>query len=542
MEQRPFLMGSETEYAVSGRGPGGALGADKVYDLLADVLRRERAWMTDRGGYRGIYLEHGGRLYLDYGAHPEHATPECFAPVQVACYDKAGEALLALAARQVQAELPGTQITIVKNNLDPVDPDLFTYGTHESYTSWAPPERVGPQLLPHLASRVIYAGAGGLTAHPHGIGFELSQRARHLVGATGYSTTGDRSLFNMRVRKPSDHSPAGWVRLHLIGKDSQRAPFGIYLTFAVTGLLVEMLNRDLTVGGGMELEDPVQAMRLFSRDPWLHARAPLKDGRRLTALQIQEVYLVECERAVQHGGLPEWAPEAVRHWRTTLEDLGRDPLRLACRLDPYCKLLIYEHELLRANYDWADLQRSLQKVARLRASYSEEVVAALLTESPAELSAEACLEYGQALAASGANQPHELERLRFAVRLQALDVQYHQLGGLYDRLQQAGRVDPVVLSQADVERATREAPPGGRAEARAAGIRSAQGDADWRADWQYLWHEPTGRCLDLRNPFGSEPRTVHLSVPVRTDEDEDLPIDVLDLLEQLDEVEETAPV
>src|SRR6202035_3465625 len=159
---------------------GRVMEPEDVYDLLCDALQRQRAWAHDHHGYEGMYLEHGGRLYLDYGEHPEHATPECFTPRQVALYDKAGEHLLGLARDAAVAEQPGLELRVIKNNLDPVEPDHTTYGTHESYTCWALSDEAGPQLIPHLVSRVLYCGAGGLTSHPAGLGFELSQRARHL--------------------------------------------------------------------------------------------------------------------------------------------------------------------------------------------------------------------------------------------------------------------------------------------------------------------------------------------------------------------------
>lgn len=523
-DNKPFLMGSETEYAVSAHDGSALVETDAVYDLLSDALRQQRRWMPDRSGSRGSYFENGSRLYLDYGSHPEYATPECSTPAQVACHDKAGEELLRAAREQVLRERLGLRLAVVKNNLDPLHPDQLTYGTHESYTCWAPVEEAARALIPHLVSRVIYAGSGGLTAHPQGTGFELSQRARHLVQAVGADTTSNRAVFSTRVRKTSDRSPDGWVRVHLIGKDSQRAPLGTYLTFATTGLLIEMLNRGRQVGQGLELADPIQSLRRISRDPWLRVRVALRDGRRLSALEIQTCYLEECERAVQHGGLPEWAPEALRHWRETLAALAAGPLRLADRLDPYCKLLIYEHELLRADYDWGDLREALQKLAALRSKHSEDVVGAVLAEDPSRLSAEACVEYGQALAASGANQPRALERLRFAVRLQALDVHYHELGGLYDRLYASGRMQPVVVDPADIDRATHEPPPDGRAAARAACIKG-QDDDRWAADWQYLWHAPSNRCVDLRNPFASDHRLVTLTPPAEG------PVNVLELLE-----------
>jgi proteasome accessory factor A len=324
-------MGAETEYGVAARGPGGPLDPELVLDALATVIKSERWWVPDGSGYHGQFLEHGGRLYLDYGAHPEHATPECFTPEQVAAYDKAGEALLDLARRRV-LERRSWQVSVFKCNLDPVHPETVTYGTHESYTQWAAPEVAGPQLIPHLASRVPFAGAGALTTHPHGGGFEPSQRARHVRTVTGTGTTADRPLFGTRLRKDSDFGD-GWTPVHLVCKDAQRAPFGIYLTYATTGLLIELINRGHAVGRGLALSDPVGALQTFSRDPRLRARARLAEGRELTALEVQSCYLEECEQALQRGGLPDWAPMAVRHWQQTLEELARDPLRLASRLD-----------------------------------------------------------------------------------------------------------------------------------------------------------------------------------------------------------------
>jgi proteasome accessory factor A len=506
-------MGAETEYAVAGAAPDRELQAEEVYELLADAIKTECHWVADRGGYRGLYLDNGSRFYLDYGGHPEHATAECFTPTQVACCDKAGEAILDRARRRILGGNPGWKLTVVKSNLDPVHPDAVTYGTHESYTSWVTPDVSGPQLLPHLASRVCYAGSGGLTGHPLGHGFELSQRARHLMAVTGHSTTGDRALFGTRIRKDSDYGSAGWTRVHLISKDAQRAPYGIYLTYATTGLLIEMINRGRTVGKGLALADPIRAVQSFSRDPWLRARARLTDGRELTALEIQSCYLEECERALQQGGLPDWAGEAVRHWRLTLEGLATDPLTQARRLDAYCKLFIYEHELLRAGYDWHDLRAALQTLAILHQDYEDQVVAAVVAGSASGLSVEDRSAYDQALADRSLLYERALERLRFAVRLQALDMHYHELGGLYDRLREARRMEHVVITSADVERATREPPAGGRAALRGGWIRSHAEEREWAGDWQYLWHPPTRRCVDMRDPFSGELRLRELAVP-----------------------------
>jgi hypothetical protein len=505
---KPFLMGTETEYAVSGAGRDGPMPAEEVYSLLNDAIRKERLYLPDVNGGRALYLQHGGRFYLDSGGHPELATPEVHTPAQVAAYDKAGERLLDLARARAVRDRPDVHITLAKNNIHAIFPERAVWGCHESHTCWAPHDRVAPQLIPHLVSRLVYAGAGCLSARPNGTGFELSQRARHLVQAVGTETTSNRAIFCTRVRKATDFSRDGWTRIHLICKDSQRAPFGIYLTFGTTALLILLINEGHEVGKGLALAEPVKAAQAVSLDPWLNARVPLADGRSLTALQIQEAYLAECERLVPRAGLPGWTRDVLGHWRRTLEDLGEDPLRLANRLDPYCKLLIFTHELRRANYQWADLLDGLRALERLRATFPDVVVRAVLAENPRDLTGEARARFTDALAVAREGQSGGfLDRFRFALRLQALELKYHEVGALYDQLAAAGQLDPVVITREDLERATLEPPPGGRAAVRGNCIKEKR-EAGWVCDWRYLYHGPTQTFVDLRDPFAGTYRAL----------------------------------
>jgi hypothetical protein len=510
---KPFLMGSETEFAVSGSQRGQSLSADTIYTRLFNQVCDKYRWFPDAQGGRSIYLGNGGRLYLDWNGHPEYATPECHTPAQVACHDKAAERLLLIARAGACAEDPDLDLTVLKTNLDPVHPDGITWGTHESYTCWASLDDAAPALIPHLVSRIVYAGSGCLSVRPESGGFELSQRSRHLVRAVGVDTTRDRPLFCTRLRKAADQGASGWTRLHLISKDSQRAPFGTYLTFGTTGLLVLLLNAGRKVGAGLELVDPVGAMRTISCDPWLRGvRVPLRDGRQLTALEIQESYLAECAREVQKGGFPNWAPEVLRHWEETLAALARDPLLLADRLDAYCKLRVYGHALRRAGFGWADLRTALGDLTALRAEYPAKVVRALLQNRPDYLPAEARAQYSEAATVIGADQPAGLRRLQLAGQLLALDVRYHELGGLYDRLASAGQVRYGLLTNQAIQEATEEAPPGGRAALRGRWIR-CHPRRGWVCDWRYLYHIPTAQFVDLRDPFSGEPKTVSLGQP-----------------------------
>jgi len=521
-QHRPFLMGSETEFAVSGLRNGQLMDPEDVYPILADALKQRRAWVLDQRAHLGMYLQHGGRLYPDYGEHPEYATPECSTPREVALYDKAGEFLLGLAAQDAMAADANVRIRVLKNNLDPIDPDENTYGSHESYTCWSDADEVGKQILPHLATRVLYAGSGTLTGHEQSVGFELSQRARHLQCAEGEETTYDRAIYCSRIREGEN----GWFRAHLIGKDSQRAPFGIYLTYGVTGLLFEMINRGRVVGQGLTLADPVKTLHQVSHDPFASVQIALADNRKMTAIQVQACYLEECERAIQAGVLPDWAGEVIGHWRDTLTALERDPRRLADRLDPYCKLVLFERELARTGYDWSDLQKAVACLTRLRSGHGDRIVRAVLSENDSDLTDEERPLLPIAREAAMTDLPGQLDRLRFATRLQAIDLQYHELGGLYDRLHDAGLLKDVILTPADIEQASLVPPPGVRAAVRGDWIRRHR-DPDWVGDWQFIWRPSTQECVDLRDPFNGEERVRTLQLP---DKNKAWYVDVVSLL------------
>jgi hypothetical protein len=359
-------------------------------------------------------------------------------------------------------------------------------------------------MLPHLVSRTIFSGSGYLSAFPGGAGFELSQRARHVVREVGVDTTADRALYCTRVRKTSDLSAReGWTRAHLISKDSQRAPLSIYLTYGTTGLIFLLLNAGRPIGKGLTVAEPILALRSVSCDPWLRTLVRLKDGRNLTALQIQQLYFEDCEREVRHGDFLPWAGEVVRHWGETLTALEKDPLRMARKLDPYYKLFVFDHELRRAGCTWSELRQALEVLAVLRMEYSASVIRALLAEEPNGLDAEEQAHFKDARTAAGLGQPGNLERLRLAVRLQHFDLHYHEVGGLYDRLSESGHLSGVVIGAADIEAATRQPPAGGRAALRGELIRALGGDG-WVCEWRYLFHHRTGEFVDLRNPFGDQ--------------------------------------
>jgi|CXWL01.1.fsa_nt_gi hypothetical protein len=494
---KPFLMGAEVEYSMPSVQPHRGVRFRPFHNLLLDAMRAEHAWLPDIRSPHGIYIDNGSRYYLDAGNHNEFSSPELSTPRQIAVYDRANEQTLRSAKAKMHAD--GIDICITKHNINFSMPDRASWGQHEAYTCWIHLEQAAPQLIPHLVSRVPYAGAGYLSAHADGIGFELSQRARHMTRNQGVETTHSRAIFCTRAWKSSDVSAAGWTRTNLISKDSQRCSFGMYLTYGVTGLLFMIMNEGLRIGRDVQLKDPVAAMRAISLDPWLRTKVVLANGKQATAIDIQRAYLCEAQRYVESGDYPDWADEVLEYWSATLDQLERDPLQLADRLDTYLKLTIFNHQLTRASLTWATLRQALTVLDWMRRTAPEFVVAAVLNENMSGLDSEQTA-MCQHLSKNRDLKRVGLDRLRFAVRLQAVELNYHELGGLFDQLDAAGQIDPVVVSPEEVQHAIHHPPPGGRAEARSKSIYELQGQP-WACDWQCVVNQTEGKWFDLRDPF-----------------------------------------
>ena len=287
-------------------------------------------------------LENGARLYVDH-AHPEFSTPECSNPRDVVIYERAGDAILLQALRQANALLPvPQQLILYKNNSDAKG---NSYGYHENYLidRNVPFESVCDNLTTFLVTRQIFTGAGkvGSENRRDPVAFQISQRADFFETEIGLDTMLKRPIINTRDEPHADRRK--YRRLHVITGDVNMSEYATYLKIGTTALVLSMIE-DKFLDSDLKLRHPVAAMRQVSRDLTCAQPLQLQNGKRLTAVEIQQEFCAAARRyAATRPNQPD-SEDLLAKWEYVLRALAEDPRQLHRELD----WVIKEHLL--ANY------------------------------------------------------------------------------------------------------------------------------------------------------------------------------------------------
>src|SRR5207302_1101809 len=248
-----------------------------------------------------LVLSNGARFYNDH-AHPEYSTPECTTLQQIVAQDKAGERILAECARRRNSKLPpGQQVRLYKNNTDFVG---HSYGCHDNYLMDrdVPWDRIVSGILPFLITRQIFAGAGKMGVEAESASsqpdlFQISQRADFFSVQVSIDTMNRRPLINTRDEPHAD------------------------------------ANRDQTYDWIIEL----------------------KDGRKISAIEVQRIYLRAAAKVEADSG-DEDRQWILREWENVLNDLERDVMTTRDRVDWAAKKFLLnalqEEEKLSWNDPW----------------------------------------------------------------------------------------------------------------------------------------------------------------------------------------------
>jgi proteasome accessory factor PafA2 len=321
------------------------------FDLAREVA--DPTQLTDEDvGLANVILTNGARFYVDH-AHPEYSTPECTNPRDAVIWDKAGERIMALAAKRA-VQLPGSQaINLYKNNTDNKG---ASYGSHENYLMRreTPFADIVRHLTPFFVSRQVVCGSGrvGIGQDGRSDGFQISQRADFFEVEVGLETTLKRPIINTR---DEPHAVAEkYRRLHVIIGDANLAEVSIYLKLGTTALVLAMIE-DAFLSVDLVVDRPVSTLHAVSHDWSLKELVTLRSGRKLTAVQLQMEYAEQARKYVEDRYGTDADPitiDVLERWESVLTRLESDPMSLSRELDWVAKLQILEGYRTRDGLDW----------------------------------------------------------------------------------------------------------------------------------------------------------------------------------------------
>jgi Pup amidohydrolase len=402
------VCGIETEYGVS--VTGAEIDPITTSSLLVSAysnaswnaipfdLGKERPFSDARGvnlddlrdpeiDYRSLntVLVNGARYYVDH-AHPEYSSPECASILQAVAFDLAGDEILRESVNKANSRLPeDVSISVYKNNSDGKG---NSYGCHENYLvdRNTPFSYLASCITTHFVTRQVFCGSGKVgNETTRGdfdlLGFQLSQRADFFEEEIGLETTIHRPIVNTRDEPHCDSEK--YRRLHVIVGDANMCQFATFLKLGTTALILSMIEHGV-FPESLFIAHPVSAIKQISRDSTLSTQVLMHDGRRLTALDIQDALIEAVRRFLgdyEYEALPAVEVSMIMDaWEETIYSLRHSREKLHDRIDWIAKQRLVSafalrHQLadgdprLKAidlQYHALDAQRSIAIKAGLR--------------------------------------------------------------------------------------------------------------------------------------------------------------------------------
>lgn len=430
------IYGVETEYGVAAFKDGRQIANPE------EVARTMFRPLVQEYGATNVFLPNASRLYLDVGSHPEIATPECDNPLQLVAYDRAGDYILKEMAAQAAPLLDNARLYIFRNN---VDSEGNSYGCHENYLVGRNTvlKTLGEKFLPFLITRQLICGAGkiyvpylGSASSHFGPSFCLSQRADHVWDAVSSATTRSRPIINTRDEPHADSQK--YRRLHVIVGDSNVAQPTLLLKIASTQLVLEMIEAGYDLPDYSLLE-PLESIRLLSRDITGRVELPLASGGSCSALKIAHSYYEAAQAWYAQRPIHDPAfDQALDLWGRTLHAIDTGNLKpVSTEIDWVIKKTLFE----RYDYEITDM------------------------------------------------------------RLRQLDLNYHDICSFIPMLEKKGVIRRLI-SEEECRKAMSDAPESTRAHIRGEVLKIAQKyGVSLTADWMYLKY--SNERIELADPFAT---------------------------------------
>ncbi|OFN76353.1 MULTISPECIES: depupylase/deamidase Dop [unclassified Corynebacterium] len=354
-------------------------------------------------GVANVVTANGARFYVDH-AHPEYSSPECTNAWDAMLYDAAGDLILRRAGEAVASlTAQGTSVLATHDTCPPlkfyknnVDGKGASYGSHENYqySRETDFEEIAQGLIPFFVARQVVTGAGrmGLGADGEEPGFQISQRADYIEQEISLETTLNRGIINTRDEPHAVAEDFG--RLHVIIGDATMSHTSTLLKLGMTSLVLDAIESGVDFSD-LRLAEPVEEVQRVSRDLTLTHQLALRDGRRLTALDILAAYR---ERVTAASEADE---KVLAAWDEVVALLADNPLKAAHLLDWVAKYRLIKGYLDRGvaaddpklaliDLQYTDidpaksLYHALVRKGQMRSLVSEEEIAAAAETPPAD--------------------------------------------------------------------------------------------------------------------------------------------------------------
>ena len=381
------LFGIETEYgiSVSGRGAG-----DLIQESIALVRSYEGPHVTGwnyrgedpRRDMRGFTVEHlstdpddaqfdapgtppmssGGRAQRPDSREWRAAVQRSRAPgVQHAGVleparsggARQGGRADRLGVAQAHSRKFGLETRIYKNN---TDYHGASYGTHECYLMRrdVPAEALIRSLVPFLVTRQIYAGCGKVGVEVDRVNrpvFQLSQRADFFNVEASVDTLHNRPLVNTRDEPHATPRILPTAACDRRRREHERVGDGLQGGRDVSSYLA-LLEQGWTPI--WQFSEPVRTLKALSRDQSLRWIVTTEEGKTISAVDVQRLYLEEAKRRL--SGLSEEMDWTLAEWSTVLDALECDLMSAADRVDWIAKRRLLDEYMEAEGLDWDDPQ------------------------------------------------------------------------------------------------------------------------------------------------------------------------------------------
>jgi proteasome accessory factor A len=215
-----------------------------------------------------------------------------------------------------------------------------------------PWDRIVAATLPFLITRQIFAGAGKMgieaesAAGQPGV-FQISQRADFFSVLVSIDTMNRRPLVNTRDEPHADASK--YRRFHVIVGDSNMSEWATAMKLGTTALVLELIESGKAPQ--LEIAQPIDAAKSISRDQNYDWIIELRDGRKISAIDVQRLYLSAAQKVEHNNEERSWI---LREWESALNDLERDVMLCRDRVDWAAKKFLLSELQEEEKLQWSD--------------------------------------------------------------------------------------------------------------------------------------------------------------------------------------------